>query len=81
MLKTKLHLELRLRISGAIPLFPHMPSWNVQEQLYIFKVNYYIGAILETLSKFFSPTDAEGNCFTRSIKIYIKIYIKTAVLM
>ena len=27
---------------------PHMPSWNVQEQLYLFTVNYCIGETLET---------------------------------
>ena len=29
--------------------FPHMPSWDVQEHLYLFTVNYYIGETLETL--------------------------------
>jgi len=30
-----------LRISGAIHLLPHMPSWHGQEQLYMFTVGYY----------------------------------------
>jgi len=30
-------------------------------------------------SKFFySPTDAQANCLKNNIKIYVKIYIKTA---
>jgi hypothetical protein len=29
-----LHLELSLKMSEAIPLVPHMPSWHGQEQLY-----------------------------------------------
>jgi len=49
MLNTHLNLDLRLRISESIPPFPHMHSRNVQEQLYLFTVNYCIGETLGTL--------------------------------
>jgi hypothetical protein len=30
-----------------MPLFPHTSPWNIQEQLYLFTVNYYIGEASE----------------------------------
>jgi hypothetical protein len=30
-----LHLVLTLRMSGAVPPHPHMPSWHAQGQLYL----------------------------------------------
>jgi hypothetical protein len=34
-LTARLNLVLKLRMSGAIPLFPHTPSWRVQRQIYL----------------------------------------------
>ena len=34
MLTAYLHLMLRLGISGAIHLLPHMPSWCIEGQVY-----------------------------------------------
>jgi len=36
MLTICLHLELRLRMSGAIPLLPYMLSWHGEGQLHLF---------------------------------------------
>ena len=36
MLTLHLHLALRLRMSGAIPLLPSIPSWHGQGQLYLY---------------------------------------------
>jgi len=36
MLTICLHLELRLRMSGAILLLPYMPSWHGEGQLHLF---------------------------------------------
>ena len=35
MLTTHLHLVLKLRMSGAIPPFTHMPSWYAEGKLYL----------------------------------------------
>jgi len=32
-LTTHLHLVLRLRMRGAVPLHPYMPSWHAQRNL------------------------------------------------
>ena len=49
---------------------------NMQIENYV--IFAYITCIL-LLSKFFySPTDAQVSCLKNNIKIYIKIYIKTA---
>lgn len=39
-LKTHLRLTSRLRMIGAAPPHPHMPSWFVQEQLYLHLCRY-----------------------------------------
>ena len=31
----------RIRMSGAIPMFPHMPSWCAQGQLYLYLYFYF----------------------------------------
>jgi len=36
MLTFHLHLALRLRVSGAIPLLPSIPLWHGQGQLYLY---------------------------------------------
>jgi len=35
MLAAHLHVVLRLRINGAVPAFPHIPSWLERGQIYL----------------------------------------------
>lgn len=35
-LTTQHHMAPKLRMSAAVPLFPCMPSWNAEEQFYLF---------------------------------------------
>ena len=38
---THLHLVLWLRMSGAMPLLPHVPLWHPVGQLYLFYLYYF----------------------------------------
>ena len=40
------HLALKLRICGAIPSLPHIPSWSLRRQLYLYAIQCvsYIGS-------------------------------------
>ena len=41
---TRLRLVLELRMSGAILLLPHIPSWLAQRQVYLYALlSYYHG--------------------------------------
>jgi hypothetical protein len=48
MLTCHLHLALGLRVSGAIPLLPSIPSWHEQGQLY----HYYHAALSAIFSNY-----------------------------
>jgi len=50
MLTPHLHLALRLRVSGAIPLLSSIPSWHGQGQLHL----YYHAALSVIFSNYLS---------------------------
>jgi len=50
MLTPHLHLALRLRVSGAIPLLLSIPSWHEQGQLYL----YYRAGLSAIFSNYLS---------------------------
>ena len=52
-LTSHLHLAFRLRVSGAIPLLPSIPSWHGQVQLYL----YYHAAFSVIFSNYLSIID------------------------
>ena len=63
---THLHLVLRLRMSGAIPPFPHMLPWHAQGWLYLY-IAFTVSSLPLTLLVLFSTS---FSCIVMSCFIY-----------
>ena len=54
---TRLHVTPRLRMSGHMPVRPHMPSWRVKRRIYRYHSMSILVSILETgHDRFLPPT-------------------------
>jgi hypothetical protein len=53
---------------------------NSQREIFLFFfVSHHTVQRLDIIKFFYSPTDAQVNCPKNNFKIYVKIYIKTAL--